>query len=155
MCREYRSRRKATDRPTDQILTSALDSLEPGNVLDLAAGAGRHSLWLAARGWNATAIDLRNEPIPGVRYLQADLEKHEYRIEPNAWDLIVCWLYWQPDLLSEIAAGVRPKGVVAMAGKTEGRFATSLPKYRDAFPGWEEIASGESEWRAFFIARRP
>ena len=71
-------------------------------------------------------------------------------IEPDSWDLIVCWLYWQPDLLPEIARGVREGGVVALAGKTSGRFATSLAQYREAFDGWTEIASGENESRAFF-----
>jgi hypothetical protein len=86
--------------------------------------------------------------------MQADLERHEYAIAANSWDLIVCWLYWQPDLLPEIAAGVRDGGVVALAGKTSGRFATSLSNYRDAFTGWNEIASDQNEARAFFIARK-
>jgi SAM-dependent methyltransferase len=124
-------------------LTEALQRLPPGRALDLACGEGRHSRWLAARGWDVTGIDRE----------QADLEKHEYAIEPNAWDLIVCWLYWQPDLLPEIAAGVRPGGVVALAGKSTGRFATSLENYRAAFPRWTELAAGDDGKRAFFIAR--
>ena len=75
-------------------------------------------------------------------------------IEPDLWDLIVCWLYWQPDLLPEIARGVREGGIVALAGKTTGRFATSLAQYREAFAEWAEIASGQNEARAFFIAMR-
>jgi SAM-dependent methyltransferase len=31
--------------------------LEPGTAVDLAAGEGRHALWLAGRGWRATAVD--------------------------------------------------------------------------------------------------
>jgi SAM-dependent methyltransferase len=138
----------------DPTLIAAIEALLPGEALDLAAGLGRHSRWLRARGWRVTAVDQLPGPIEGVHYIRADIEAHEYRIAPGAWDLIVCWLYWQPDLLSEIAAGVRPGGVVALAGKTSGRFATSLAKYRDPFPGWEEISSGENELRTFFIARR-
>jgi SAM-dependent methyltransferase len=141
---------------TDHMLTAVLAGLQPGNVLDLAAGAGRHSLWLAARGWRVTAVDALPDPIPGVHYVHADLEEHQYRVSPNAWDLIVCWLYWQADLLPEIAAGVRRGGVVALAGKIEGRFATSLANYRNVFGEKEftEIASGQNESRAFFIARK-
>jgi SAM-dependent methyltransferase len=124
-----------------------------GKALDLAAGKGRDSLWLAERGWDVTAVDIEIGEIPGVRTIRADLEKHEYRVAPDAWDLIVCWLYWQPDLLPEIAAGVRQGGVVLLAGKTSGRFATSLANYRRAFSGWQEISSGEDESRAFFVAR--
>ncbi len=133
---------------------AALADAAPGRALDLACGSGRHARWLAERGWDVTAVDLEPVEIPGVRFVQADLEKHEFRIESDMWDLIVCWLYWQPDLLPEIARGVRECGLVAMAGKTTGRFATSLANYREAFAEWAEIASGENETWVFFIAMR-
>jgi SAM-dependent methyltransferase len=139
---------------TDGALTDALADLPPGKALDLAAGSGRHSRWLAERGWDVTAIDIVVENVPGVQYIRADLEYHEYRIAPGAWDLIVCWLYWQPDLLVEIARGVRTGGILALAGKTSGRFATSLAQFREAFKGWKEISSGQNESRAFFIATK-
>jgi SAM-dependent methyltransferase len=138
----------------DQTLTSLLASLKPRKALDLAAGSGRHSRWLAERGWNVTAVDIQLEEVPGVNCIRADLENHEYRIAPDSWDLIVCWLYWQPDLLPEIARGVRTGGAVAIAGKTSGRFATSLVQFREAFNGWKEMASGQNESRAFFIATK-
>lgn len=137
----------------DPFLTATLTTAQPGKALDLAAGSGRHSLWLAERGWNVTAVDLETAPPPGIHFIKADLENHEYRIAPAAWDLILCWLYWQPDLLPEIAAGIRNGGIVAIAGKTSGRFATSLANFRSAFSGWRELASGEDEVRAFLIAR--
>jgi SAM-dependent methyltransferase len=134
--------------------TEFLTGLKPGRALDLAAGSGRHSRWLAERGWDVTAVDIEIGQIPGVLSIQADLEKHEYTIAPGAWDLIVCWRYWQADLLPEIARGVRPGGIVALAGKTSGRFATSLEQYREAFHTWTEIASGRHEPIAFFIASK-
>jgi SAM-dependent methyltransferase len=137
-----------------EVLTSALAGLKPGKALDLAAGSGRHSRWLAERGWDVTAVDIEIGEIPGVHCVRANLEKHEYTIAPGSWDLIVCWRYWQPDLLAEIARGVRLGGTVALAGKTSGRFATSLDQYRKAFPGWAEIASGRNEPLAFFIATK-
>ena len=86
--------------------------------------------------------------------MRADLERHEFLIEPDSWDLIVCWLYWQADLLPDIARGVRPGGIAALAGKTTGRFATSLAQYRAALPDWLELASGEDALCAFLIVRR-
>jgi SAM-dependent methyltransferase len=139
---------------TDQALTAALAALPPGKALDLAAGSGRHAIWLAERGWKVTAVDIVVENVPGVHYIRADLKDREYRIAPGSWDLIVCWLYWQPDLLPEIARGVRTGGMVALAGKTSGRFATSPAQFKEAFRGWTEIASGQNESRAFFIATK-
>jgi SAM-dependent methyltransferase len=144
----------------DNALARALAGIPPGRALDLAAGSGRHSRWLTECGWDVTAVDLPiNEipgisEIPGVHSIRANLENHEYRIAPDSWDLIVCWLYWQPDLLPEIARGVRKGGSVALAGKTSGRFATSLAQFREAFSGWTEIASGQHESRAFFVATK-
>jgi hypothetical protein len=101
-----------------------------------------------------TGVDIAVEDIDGVTCVRADLERDGFPIEPGAWDLIVCWLYWQEDLLVSIAAGVRAGDVVALAGKVNGRFATSLARYRLAFAGWEEIGAGQDEFKAFFIARR-
>jgi 2-polyprenyl-3-methyl-5-hydroxy-6-metoxy-1,4-benzoquinol methylase len=131
----------------------------PGRALDLACGAGRHARWLAAHGWDVTAVDIAIEPadiehVAGVRCVQADLERHQFAIEPGAWDLIVCWLYWQADLLPDITAGVRPGGIAALAGKTSGRFATSLAQFGAAFSEWTELASGEDAVRTFLIVRR-
>lgn len=136
-------------------LAAALAYLEPGKALDLACGHGRHTRWLTSRGWSVTSVD-RDPLLPETADIViADLEKHGFPVRPEAWDLIVCWLYWQEDLMPLIAAGVRPGGIVALAGKTTGSFATSLTAYRRHLPGWEELASGCNEHRVFLIARRP
>lgn len=136
-------------------LAAALESLPAGKALDLACGQGRHALWLNQHGWDVTAVDREASSESTVTIDMVDLEKNDFTIQRGGWDLIVCWLYWQADLLPAIARGIRPGGVVALAGKTRGRFATSLARYQQAFSGWEEIASGENEARAFLIAIRP
>jgi SAM-dependent methyltransferase len=136
-------------------LTQALTAVLPGRALDLACGAGRHAIWLRNQGWQVTAVDLAAASIPGVTFITANLEQHQFSIEPQAWDLIVCWLYWQEDLLALIAAGIRPGGIAALAGKTTGRFATSLAQFRRAFPGWQEISAGEDPHKTFLIAKKP
>ena len=136
-------------------LIEALTGERRGRALDLACGNGRHAVWLVRRGWSVTAVDQTPVEIPGVTFVQTNLEQREFQIIPGEWDLIVCWLYWQPDLLDTIAAGVKPGGIAALAGKTSGRFATSLANYRKAFSGWSELAAGESRGRAWFIGRRP
>src|SRR5579863_7843852 len=117
----YRFSRSTCMNPPATELITALNGVPPGRALDLACGAGRHAIWLRDQGWQVTAVDHEIQDISGVTCYGADLEKHEFAIEPQAWDLIVCWLYWQQDLLPHIAAGLRPGGIVALAGKTEGR----------------------------------
>jgi SAM-dependent methyltransferase len=133
-------------------LTAPLANLRPGKALDLACGAGRHTIWLREHGWTVTAVD-RSDELPGA--VHADLELGEFVIEPEAWDLIVCWLYWEPDLVPAIARGVRAGGVVAMAGKISGRFSVKLNELRARFSGWKELASGENEVRCFLIVEKP
>ncbi len=141
-------------KPPAIELIDALTGIPPGRALDLACGDGRHAIWLRDKGWHVTAVDQSAATIPGVTFITANLEQHEFRIEPQAWDLIVCWLYWQQDLLPHIAAGLRPGGIVALAGKTTGQFATSLANYRQIFGLWEELSSGEDSQKAFLIAAR-
>ncbi len=134
----------------NEALTNVLLSLQPGVALDLACGSGRHSLWLRERGWKVTAVDL----VPGPHVdVVTDLEALTFDSAPC--DLVICWLYWQLSLLPSIAAFVQPCGVAALAGKTTGRFATSIGAYRDAFPGWTELSSGEESDRCWIILRKP
>ncbi len=44
-------------REPNQFVASELADLTPGSAVDLAAGEGRNAIWLAARGWSATAVD--------------------------------------------------------------------------------------------------
>ena len=53
----------------------------------------------------------------------ADLEAHEFTIEPYAYDLICDFYYLQRDLFPAIREGVRPGGAVVAAVHLTGRFA--------------------------------
>jgi SAM-dependent methyltransferase len=50
------------------------DLVTRGPVLDIASGAGRHSTLFAERGLEVVAVDREARSIPGVRFVQADLE---------------------------------------------------------------------------------
>ncbi|MDP5182280.1 class I SAM-dependent methyltransferase [Blastococcus sp. BMG 814] len=41
----------------NELVAELLADVPPGAAVDLAAGEGRHALWLAARGWAVTAVD--------------------------------------------------------------------------------------------------
>ncbi len=39
-------------------LVAAMDGLRPGSVLELGSGGGTNAVWMAAKGWRVTAVDL-------------------------------------------------------------------------------------------------
>ncbi len=98
-------------------------TLTPGRALDVACGVGRHSLFLAERGWQVTAVDSSKVAIEllsqaaakkhlSVDARLADLERGEFLIEPDSYDLIVNCCYLQRDLFPAIKAGVKIGGCV-------------------------------------------
>jgi SAM-dependent methyltransferase len=64
------------------LVASLLGDAPPGDAVDLAAGEGRHALWLAGLGWRVTAVDFsavgldRGRGQPGaerVTWVEADV----------------------------------------------------------------------------------
>ncbi len=51
-------------REPNPWVRGAVEGLPPGHAVDVAAGDGRHALWLASLGWSVTAVDVSLE---GVR----------------------------------------------------------------------------------------
>lgn len=52
----YAERQQWSAEP-NALIASLLADLPPGDAIDLAAGEGRHALWLAGLGWRVTAVD--------------------------------------------------------------------------------------------------
>lgn len=108
------------------LLVRIAEGLAPGRALDLACGPGRHAIFLAERGWQVTAVDASRVGIEllqrqaGERGLHvdarvADLERGEFEIDAEAYDLVGVFYYLQRDLFPQIRAGVRPGGGVVVA----------------------------------------
>src|SRR5665811_1004282 len=56
--------------------------LPPGKALDIAAGEGRNALWLAARGWQVTAVDFSTVALQRARSLaEEQLGRDAIRLE--------------------------------------------------------------------------
>ena len=51
----------------DQELVDICQSLPVGRALDVGAGEGRHSLWLASQGWNVDALDVSAVGLESLR----------------------------------------------------------------------------------------
>lgn len=100
--------------------------LTPGRALDLAAGEGRNAVWLATRGWEATAVDFSAAGLAKAERLAADhgvavatvvADVHAYELAAGAWDLVVLSYLQLPTeerlaVLRRAAAGVAPGGTL-------------------------------------------
>jgi len=118
----YRRGEHVHDEPHPLIVQFA-SQLRPSRALDVACGPGRHALWLAAHGWQVTAVDSSSVALDILRQRAAqehlaidargaDLEQHEFTIDARAYDLIVVCNYLQRDLFPAIRAGTTAGGMV-------------------------------------------
>ncbi len=90
--------------------------LAPGKrALDIAAGSGRNSLWLADHGFVVDALDISEVGLgmfgasnERIRRVCVDLDG--YDIRPAAYDLIVNSRYLCRRLFPGIIRGLRPQG---------------------------------------------
>jgi SAM-dependent methyltransferase len=137
----------------NQFLTAELDGTPPGRALDLAAGEGRNSVWLAARGWLVTAVDFSRVGLAKGRRLSADhgigdgngdgqvdwvvADLGEYTPARSAFDLVlIAYLQVGAALRGQVLAGAAaalvPGGTLLVVGHdlanlTEGTGGPSSP----------------------------
>ena len=91
-----------------------------GRALDLAAGLGRHALWLAERGWRVNAVDISEVAIGKLRQAAAELslkinlftiDAAEYEFRPAQFDLIVLFYHLDRSLFPKIVSALNPGGL--------------------------------------------
>ena len=91
-----------------------------GVALDLAAGLGRHALWLADRGWRVTAVDISCVAIGKLSQAAGRLnvkinfvtgDAAEYKFEPELFDLIVLYYHLDRSLFPKIVSALNPGGL--------------------------------------------
>ena len=126
----YAAREQQPPASPSPLLTRAVAGVRPGRALDLACGAGRHAVWLAARGWRVAAVDGASAAIerllvrageagcreriePHVADLEA--EPPAFTIAAAAYDLIVDCQFLHRPLFPRSRNGVRPGGLFVAA----------------------------------------
>lgn len=118
--------------PNAQLLTEVAE-LAPGRALDAGCGNGAEALWLAARGWQVTALDFSAAALAHGRsmaeaagpdiaariaWIESDLTA--WTVEPQRYDLVVC-LYVHvagsvEEMVARMANGVAPGGTLFLVG---------------------------------------
>jgi SAM-dependent methyltransferase len=106
-----------------------------GTVLDVAAGSGRHAVWLAARGHRVTAVDHDAAAMatlaPRVETITADLEGGAWPLGGRSFDAVVVANYlWRP-LLPFLKAALAPGGVLLYETFAAGNETVGRPKRAD------------------------
>lgn len=111
-------------------LVAEVAGLPPGHALDLAAGEGRNTVWLAEQGWTVHAVDFADQALEKgkalaeargvadrVTFEAADL--HAYAPEPGRFDLVIM-MYFHivvddlPAILLRAARAVAPGGTLLL-----------------------------------------
>jgi 2-polyprenyl-3-methyl-5-hydroxy-6-metoxy-1,4-benzoquinol methylase len=150
-------------REPDAALVELVGGLRPGRALDLGAGEGRNSLWLARQGWQVTAVDLAEVALGrlaaeaaaeglAVSTVRADLADYLAGAEPV--DLVVIAnIHPTPEqrarLLAAAAAAVAPGGYLYLSGHHVDALGLAGPpdperlytedRLAGAFPGLEVL----------------
>jgi len=93
----YRHRNESEAKELVSIILNSIQIPENGSVLDLACGAGRHSIYFAQKGYDVTAVDLSQNLLlvakeaaldnkVNIEFIQSDIR---YFSSGKKFDLIV------------------------------------------------------------------
>jgi SAM-dependent methyltransferase len=112
-------------------------------VLDLAAGSGRHTRWLAARGFKVTAVDRDAE---AMRPLAASAEVVVADLEAGPWPfagrrfaaIVVTHYLWRP-LLATLVDSLGDGGVLIYETFAAGQETVGRPTRPDFLLGRGEL----------------
>ena len=122
----------------NRLVAELLTDLPPGNAVDLAAGEGRHALWLAGLGWRVTAVDFagaglaRGRAQPGaesVTWVQADVL--DWSAQPDSLDLVLVAYLHLPEhetrsLLDRAVGWLRAGGRLLVLGHDVENIASGV-----------------------------
>lgn len=114
-------RHEQGQRPSGWLVEN-IELLPSGRVLDVAMGRGRNAIYLAQLGFEVEGVDVSAEAVSLVEEAArdagvaisakvADLEAG-YKIEAEAYDVIICFNYLQRSLVPDIKNGLKNGGVV-------------------------------------------
>jgi SAM-dependent methyltransferase len=122
--RRHAERAERHSPEPNAVVREEAGRLEPGRVIDLGCGRGRHAIWLAERGWHVTAVDFSDFGLAfgkdaagelPIEWVEADLR--EYEPARGAYDLVLYAFVQLPAeerraILARAAEAVAPGGTL-------------------------------------------
>ncbi|GGS43393.1 class I SAM-dependent methyltransferase [Streptomyces griseoviridis] len=137
-------------RPND-LLVREVSGLTPGTALDLGCGEGGDAVWLAARGWRVTGVDISATALDRAAGHAAEAgvadrtawERHELgeTFPEGSFDLVSAHYLQSPVALDRPAALRRAAGAVAPGG-------TLLLVLHAGWPSWQTRPPFDAEFPA-------
>jgi SAM-dependent methyltransferase len=114
-----------------------------GTVLDVAAGGGRHTRWLASRGHRVTAVDRDAEAMAALadaaETIVADIEGGAWPLAGRSFDAVVVTNYlWRP-LFPALRTALAPGGVLLYETFAVGNETVGRPSRADFLLGHGEL----------------
>ena len=122
-------------RPSTWITRWAHLIAPGGSVLDVAAGSGRHTAWLATRGHRVTAIDRDAAAMATLSHIAeafaVDLEIAPWPLPGRTFDAVVVTNYlWRP-LLPALKDSLAPGGTLLYETFAAGNESVGRPSRPD------------------------
>jgi SAM-dependent methyltransferase len=110
------------------FLVAMVDGRRPGAALDMGAGQGRNSIYLAQHGWKVTAVDPADQALEfgsrraeslGFPFKTVVATDQQFDFGRNKWDLIL-YSWVSPQQSAErIVESLAPGGVLVVEGGQE------------------------------------
>lgn len=140
-----------------QFLVLNVELLPKGQVLDVAMGSGRNTIYLAGLGFDVEGVDISPEAINialelarkagvTIKAQVADLEK-AFHIKEDAYDVIICFNYLQRSLISEMKNGLRRRGMIVYETYIVDQAQFGKPKNLDYLLKHNELIDMFREFR--------
>lgn len=91
-----------------------------GQILDVAAGRGRHTRWLLDRGHRVTAVDIDATGLrdlddkPDCLVIEADMEQGQWPFGPASFDAIIVTNYLHRPHFPHLVASLASNGLLLM-----------------------------------------
>jgi 2-polyprenyl-3-methyl-5-hydroxy-6-metoxy-1,4-benzoquinol methylase len=125
--KKYGERSHSSLQP-DPFLVAAyeefLSGISPGLALDVGGGVGRHSIWLAQRGWRVKLLDISQV---GIKQAEENANRSGTASSISAdicdlntmqdlgreqYDLIVVFFFLQRELFPALFDAIKPRGIL-------------------------------------------